>query len=69
MKGGPSAAAGASLWLLVAVIAAAGFVHLSLIDVLLLVGPLVVVPLGIDLLPVAEPRALLRAARIVQPMA
>ena len=69
MKGGLSAAAGASLWLVMAVVAVAGFVRLSLIDVLLLLAPLVVVPLALGLLPVAEPRALLRAARLVQPVA
>jgi hypothetical protein len=69
MKGGLSAVLGASLWLVLAVLAVAGFVSLSLIDVLLLLAPLVVVPLGIDLLPVAEPQALLRVARIGQPIA
>jgi hypothetical protein len=69
VTGAQSAAAGGAAWLLVATLAIAGAVGLGLIDVLFLLGPLVVVPLGLDLLPGPGPRPLLAAARWLQPPA
>jgi hypothetical protein len=70
-----SAAAGAALWLVLAVCAATTVVHLGLVDVLFLLAPLVAVPLGIELLVEAAPPLvaqsglgpMLQAARIMQP--
>jgi hypothetical protein len=69
VKSNAAASIGAALWLVLTSLTLAGFVQLSLIDVLFLLAPLVVVPLGMALLPVSEQSALLHGARLLQPFA
>jgi hypothetical protein len=55
---------GGGVWLVLMAMSAAGLARLSLIDVLFLLAPLVVVPLGLELLPYRRPA--LRVAVVVQ---
>ena len=67
-----SAKVGAFLWIVIAVLVFLGRTPLGVIDVLFLLAPLVVVPLGLELLrrhAFAQPVTLGRIACIVQPFA
>jgi hypothetical protein len=64
------AASGAVIWIVLIASAIAGVVHLTLIDLLFLLAPLVIVPLGLRLVDFDEglPSSLLGLAILVQPV-
>ena len=65
------AAAGAVVWLTLAALSVAGVASLSLLELLFLSAPLVLVPLGLQLIPAADmsprQRTLLRTGSFLQP--